>query len=139
MLGIGTQVQSPKRAAAPVKQAEEIQPVKGESAIFVQKTLRSGAKIQNSGSVVVLGDVNPGAEIIAGGNVIIWGRMRGTAQAGSEGNEQAVVCALEMNPMNLRIAGSTLDWKSAKSKPGPAVASLVSGVVTIQPWKHPTI
>jgi septum site-determining protein MinC len=139
MLGIGTQVQAPKRAATQARQVEEPQPVQGEIAVFVQKTLRSGAKIQNSGTVVVLGDVNPGAEIIAGGNVIIWGRMRGTAQAGSEGDEKATVCALELTPMNLRIAGATLDWKSAKPKPGPSVASLVSGVVTIQPWKHPTI
>jgi septum site-determining protein MinC len=139
MLGIGTQVQSPKRAVPQARQAEEIHPIQGESAIFVQKTLRSGAKIQNSGTVVVLGDVNPGAEIIAGGNVIVWGRMRGTAQAGSEGDEKAVVCALELTPMNVRIAGATLDWKSAKPKPGPSVASLTSGVVTIQPWKHPTI
>jgi septum site-determining protein MinC len=139
MLGIGTQIQAPKRAAPQARQVEEPQPVQGENAVFVQKTMRSGAKIQNSGTVVVLGDVNPGAEIIAGGNVIVWGRMRGTAQAGSEGDEKAIVCALELTPMNLRIAGATLDWKSAKPKPGPSVASLISGVVTIQPWKHPTI
>ena len=139
MLGIATQIQAPKRAAPPAKTVEEPTPVQGETAIFIQKTLRSGAKIQNNGSVIVLGDVNPGAEIIAEGNIIIWGRMRGTAQAGSNGDEKAVVCALDMAPMNLRIAGASLDWKSAKTKPGPAVASLVSGVVTIQPWKHPTI
>jgi septum site-determining protein MinC len=138
VLGIATQIQVSKRTAAQSKPVEEPQPVQGETAIFVQKTLRSGARIQNSGSVVVLGDVNPGAEIIAGGNVIIWGKMRGTAQAGNEGDEKAVVCALDLAPMNLRIAGVTLDWKSAKSKSGPAVASLVSGVVNIQPWKHPT-
>jgi septum site-determining protein MinC len=138
VLGIATQIQASKRTAVLSKPVEDTTPIQGESAVFVQKTLRSGASIKNSGSVVVLGDVNPGAEIIAGGNVIIWGRMRGTAQAGSEGDEKAVVCALDLAPMNLRIAGITLDWKSAKSKSGPAVASLVSGVVTIQPWKHPT-
>lgn len=139
MLGIATQIQAPRKAAAQAKPVEEPLPVHGETAVFVQKTLRSGARVQHSGSVIILGDVNPGAEIIAGGNVIIWGRMRGTAQAGSDGNENAVICALELTPMNLRIAEVTLDWKSAKSKPVPSVASLVSGVVTIQPWKHPTI
>jgi len=138
MLGIATTIQSTKRVTPTAKPVEEPVPVIGEMAVFVQKTMRSGARVQNTGTVVVLGDVNPGAEIIAGGNIIIWGRMRGTAQAGCDGNEKAIVCALEMAPMGIRIAGSSLEVKPTKGKPVPEVASLVSGVVIIQPWKHPT-
>ncbi len=139
MLGIATKIQSPRRTSvADVRPMEEPVPLTGETAVFVQKTLRSGMKIENQGSVVILGDVNPGAEIMAGGNVIIWGRMKGTAQAGINGNDKAIICALEMSPMSLRIAGATLEGKPRKSKSGPEYASLVSGMVIIQPWKHTT-
>jgi septum site-determining protein MinC len=138
MLGIATQIQPPKKAAIAAQPVEALTPIKGEIAVFLQKTMRSGTKIQNAGTVVVLGDVNPGAEIIAGGNVIIWGRMRGTAQAGCDGDVKAIVCALEMAPLSIRIAGTNLELKPRKSKPGPEFASLISGMVIIQPWKHPT-
>lgn len=138
MLGIPTQIQSSKKALSATRKVEETPNLTGEPAVFLQKTLRSGTKVETPGSVIVLGDVNPGAEIIAGGNIIIWGRMRGTAQAGSGGDETAIVCALELNPMNIRIAGSSLEGKPRKGKPGPEFASIASGTVIIQPWKHST-
>ncbi len=137
MLGISTQIQAPRKPIFPALPEEE--PIGSpDNAVFVQRTLRSGTKIENASTVVVLGDVNPGAEIIAGGNVIIWGRMRGSVHAGSEGNEAAVVCALELTPMSLRIAGTAYDNKPRKGKSGPEYASLESGTISIQPWKHPT-
>jgi septum site-determining protein MinC len=75
-----------------------------ETALFLNRTLRSGTRIVFAGHVVVLGDVNPGAEIVAEGNVIIWGRLRGMVHAGSMGNREAVICALDFSPMQLRIA-----------------------------------
>jgi septum site-determining protein MinC len=138
MLGIATQIQSTKKAIPAVRKVEEPTNLSGEPAVFLHKTLRSGTRVEAPGSVIVLGDVNPGAEIVAGGNVIIWGRMRGTAQAGNGGAETAIVCALEMNPMNIRIAGVSLEGKPRKGKPGPEFASIGSGTVIIQPWKHST-
>jgi septum site-determining protein MinC len=138
MLGISTQIQTAKKAAPASRPVEEPVNIVGEQAVFLHKTLRSGTRVETPGSVIVLGDVNPGAEIIAGGNVLIWGRMRGTAQAGSGGDELAIVCALEMNPMNIRIAGVSLEGKPRKGKPGPEFASIASGTVIIQPWKHST-
>jgi septum site-determining protein MinC len=138
MLGIATQIQPAKKAVVIPTQVKEPTTLIGEEAVFLQKTLRSGSRIESQGSVIILGDVNPGADIIAKGNVIIWGRMRGTAQAGSDGDETAIVCALEMTPMNIRIAGLSFDGKLRKGKPGPEFASIVSGTVIIQPWKHST-
>lgn len=138
MLGIATRIQSTKKPIFPALSDEGPINLSEETALFVQKTLRSGSKIQNTGSVVVLGDVNPGAEIIAGGNVIIWGRLRGTVKAGNEGDESAIVCALEMSPMSIRIAETHLENKPRKAKSGPEFASLEMGTVVIQPWKHPT-
>ena len=61
--------------------------------------------IEYQGNVIVFGDVNPGAEIMAGGSVLIWGRLRGLVHAGADGDEEAIVGALEFSPMQLRIAG----------------------------------
>ena len=49
------------------------------------------------------GDVNAGAEIVAGGDVLVWGKLRGVVHAGAMGDDSAVVCALWMAPIQLRI------------------------------------
>lgn len=77
----------------------------GTWGVLVRRTLRSGRTVHSEGHVVVLGDVNPGAQVIAAGDIIVWGKLRGTAHAGADGDESAIVCALEMSPSQLRIAG----------------------------------
>lgn len=77
----------------------------GTNGVMFRRTLRSGRTIHSDGHVVVFGDVNPGAKIIAAGDIIIWGRLRGTVHAGANGDESAIVCALDMSPNQLRIAG----------------------------------
>ena len=101
-MGLATRISTP----APERTIRPLDTnLAGENAIFVQRTLRSGFKVSHHGHVIVLGDVNPGAEVIAGGSVIVWGRLRGVVHAGADGDENAVVCALEMMPTQLRIAG----------------------------------
>lgn len=77
----------------------------GTQGIMFRRTLRSGRTIHSDGHVVIFGDVNPGAKIIAAGDIIIWGKLRGMVHAGANGDESAIVCALDMNPNQLRIAG----------------------------------
>ena len=76
-----------------------------EPALFLHRTLRSGQVIRHPGHVIVLGDVNPGAEIVAGGNIVVWGHLRGVVHAGAGGDEGVRVCALDLAPTQLRIAG----------------------------------
>lgn len=71
---------------------------------FYRGSLRSGQSISYPGSVVVIGDVNPGAEIIAEGNVIVMGSIKGLAHAGSMGNPECFVAALDMAPTQMRIS-----------------------------------
>lgn len=71
---------------------------------FYRGTVRSGHKIDFDGNVVVVGDVNPGGEIRATGNVVVVGALRGTVHAGADGNKDAVIVALTLNPTQLRIA-----------------------------------
>lgn len=76
----------------------------GQSCLLVERTLRSGQRVQFDGSVVVLGDVNPGADIIATGNVIVMGSLRGMVHAGARGDTDSRVVALRLHPTQLRIA-----------------------------------
>jgi len=109
----------------------------GDPAVLVKRTLRSGFHLEHPGSVVVIGDVNPGAEIIAGGDVIVWGRLRGMVHAGAEGHEGAVVCALDLAPTQLRIAGLIAITPKRRGKPQPEMARIVDEQVVAEAWKAP--
>ena len=74
---------------------------------FYRGTLRSGAKIESDGSVVVIGDVNPSSIIKARGNVIVLGRLNGTVYAGLNGDDKAFVTAIYFNPIQLTIGMKT--------------------------------
>ncbi|MBQ3312040.1 hypothetical protein IJG72_08185 [bacterium] len=74
------------------------------STLYLNQTLRSGQTISYDGNIVVIGDANPGSEIIARGDIAIWGVLGGIAHAGSRGNEKAVIRALKLNAIQLRIA-----------------------------------
>lgn len=98
---------------------EEIKPQ--PQCMFYKGTLRSGQVFEADGSVVILGDVNPGGKVIAKGNVIVLGNLKGNIFAGVDGNENAFVVALEMNPMQIKIGdiiarSSDAGAKIAKSK-----------------------
>ena len=71
---------------------------------FHQGTVRSGEYLESPGDLLILGDVNPGAKVSAEGNIIIWGRLLGIAHAGKNGNSKATISALQLRPVQLRIA-----------------------------------
>lgn len=108
------------------------------SGVMIRKTLRSGRTIHSQGHVVVLGDVNPGAEIIAGGDIVVWGVLRGNVHAGAYGNPEAVVCALDMMPTQLRIAGTLYDpqrpFKRAKNQPETAL--IRNNQIIMESWNR---
>jgi len=82
-----------------------------------------------------LGDVNPGAEIVAEGSVIVWGRVRGMIHAGSKGNRNAVICALDLSPMQLRIAEEMSAMLKPQKNPRPEIASIDDdGVLQSELW-----
>ncbi len=107
----------------------------GEEAILIQRTLRSGFSVQHKGHVIILGDVNPGAEIVASGNIVVWGRLRGLVHAGAEGNEKSIVCALDLSPTQLRIAGRIALSPTHKRVIQPETARLINGAVTSEIWE----
>jgi septum site-determining protein MinC len=130
-LGLATRISKP-RPEPPVKAFETA--LSGEGAVLVRRTLRSGFSLQHKGHVIVIGDANPGSEIIAGGDVVVWGRLLGVVHAGAEGNEGAVVCALDLSPTQLRIAGQIAIPPKRRGKPQPEMARIESGKVIAEPW-----
>lgn len=106
------------------------------NALFIQKTIRSGQRLNAPGHVTVLGDVNPGGEIIATGNIVIWGRVRGIVHAGALGDRDAIICALMLEPAQLRIADLiTRSPEDAPSQtPRPEIARIQDDVIIVEPW-----
>ena len=137
-LGLRLVDQEPKQeVAAPVQARPSVpHPMDGSKGTLVRRLVRSGQVIRHTGHVVVIGDVNPGAEIIAGGDVVIWGKLQGTVHAGAMGNGLAVVCALELNPLQLRIGDliARPDEGERPRKPCPEVAYVRDNMIVVEPW-----
>jgi septum site-determining protein MinC len=107
----------------------------GTHGILIRHTLRSGRTVHSAGHVVVMGDVNPGSEIVAVGDIIVWGKLRGNVHAGADGDESAVVCALDMTPNQLRIAHFIVTSPEDKRrKPRPEMALIRDQQIVVEPW-----
>ena len=72
--------------------------------LYLTQTLRSGQTVSFEGNIFIIGDVHPGSEVNATGDVTVWGILGGIVHAGSDGNTDAKVRALKLNPIQLRIA-----------------------------------
>jgi septum site-determining protein MinC len=104
--------------------------------MVVRRTLRSGQSLRHPGHVVVIGDVNSGAEVVAGGDIVVWGRVRGVVHAGALGDENAIICALDLAPTQLRIASHIArSPEDKRRKPVPEVASVHDGHIVAESWK----
>lgn len=102
--------------------------------LFHIGTLRSGEVLEAIKNVLILGDVNPGAKVIAGGDVMIWGRLLGIAHAGKNGNIEAKITALQLRPVQLRIASKVA--RGPKEKPDEGLAeqaSIEEDLIVIKP------
>lgn len=92
---------------------------------FYKGNLRSGQVLETETSIIIIGDVNQGATVTSKGNIIVLGSLLGNVYAGAGGNQDAFVLALELDPVQIRIAdtiarapdkvGKAL-WKREKEK-----------------------
>lgn len=73
------------------------------AALYLRRSLRSGQNEVFESDVMLVGDINQGAEVIAGGDVIVFGTLRGMVHAGYPDNREAIVIALNLMPLQLRI------------------------------------
>ena len=81
-----------------------IQEVSVSETKFHRGSLRSGQKIEEDGSIVIIGDVNSGAEVVAADNIVVLGTLRGLAHAGAKGNTKAIIAAGKLDTVQIRIA-----------------------------------
>ncbi len=131
-LGLETSLRStvPRAPAA----SEQI-PREEMAGLVVRRTLRSGQALHYAGHITLIGDVNPGAEVVAGGDIVVWGKLRGTAHAGAMGDDEAVVCALQLAPSQIRI-GSHIARPPDRGRPPkvPEIASVQRGHIVVERW-----
>ena len=103
-------------------------------ALMHQGTLRAGDHLHSDRDILLHGDVNPGARISAVGDVLVWGRLRGVAHAGCEGATDARVVALQLRPLQLRIADAVARGPDDLPQQGLAEQALLrDGIITIEP------
>jgi septum site-determining protein MinC len=128
----GARKGSPSISPSPVPEDTPSEEMFG---IVEKGTLRSGQTIRHAGHITLIGDVNPGAELVAGGDVIVWGKLRGTVHAGAMGDENAIVCALELAPNQIRI-GSRIARppERGRSPRVPEVARVYQGQIVVERW-----
>ena len=82
--------------------------------------------------------MNPGATIVSKGNVVVLGSLKGTIHAGAVGNEDAFVAALNMAPVQIRIADviarsgdGPIQMKGSAT--GPMIAYAEEGNIYMEP------
>lgn len=104
--------------------------------LYLKQTLRSGQTVSHKGDLLIVGDVNPGAEIMAEGDITVWGSLRGIAHAGIGGNTNAEIRALNLQPIQIRIAHAIARAPDRKrinyaSGTGPETARISDGKIRI--------
>lgn len=115
---------------------EKVEELSSHTGQFYKGTLRSGQVLEAESGIIILGDVNPGARVIARGSIIVLGALKGHVTAGSGGNEDSFVVALEMQPMQIRIGdviARSDDNNTKKSKTlEPKIAFVEDGNIYIE-------
>lgn len=65
--------------------------------------IREGEMIQSDGNLVIVGDIYTGGVAVARGNIIVMGTINGMVWAGNDGDTNAYIAAINMNPTHVRI------------------------------------
>ncbi|MGN0371295.1 MAG: septum site-determining protein MinC [Enterocloster sp.] len=116
---------------------EKLMELNSRTGQFYRGNLRRGDTLESEASIVIIGDVEHGSRVTAKGNVIVLGELRGTVTAGVAGNLDAVVVALEMAPLQIRIGEHTsrFNEKNKRLGRGPMIACVEGGDIQFSPIK----
>jgi septum site-determining protein MinC len=103
--------------------------------ILHKGTVRSGDRISSNGNLSIIGDVNPGAIVSAKKNIFVWGKLLGIAFAGKDGDNNASIASLYLNPLQLRIADIIAIGPKEKPKNNyPEIAVIEKKTINIKPY-----
>lgn len=131
--------QQDQRVPPPPPVAAWQPPSEAHTSLHVERrTIRSGERVFCDGHMVILGDVNPGAEVIAGYNILVWGSLKGAAYAGVPDHEDAVIAALHLAPIQLRIAGYIARAPETRpvSTSVPELARIDHRAIVVEAWER---
>lgn len=116
---------------------ERLLEINSNSGQFYKGNLRSGQVLEAETSIIVIGDVKPGAKVVSKGNIIVLGSLKGNAFAGASGNENTFVLALDMSPVQIRIADTIArapDEQKKSQQKETKVAYIEDGNIYIEPF-----
>lgn len=114
---------------------ERLMELQSNTGQFYKGNLRSGQVLEVESSIIVIGDINNGAKVVSKGNIVILGSLKGNAFAGASGNSKAFVVALDMEPVQIRIADTIArapDKKSKEVKKEAKIAFVDEGNIYIE-------
>lgn len=131
--GLATHIKNGKTNLVAEMLASNIQ---GEPSLFFDHSIEAGERIDVKGTVIVMGDVHAEAVINTSCSVFVWGRLNGDVYAGVDGDENAVVCALELYPGQLQIASIDAKLPKRKRRLRAVMARIENGKVITATW-HP--
>lgn len=116
---------------------EKLMELSATTGQFFRGNLREGESLESEASIVIIGDVGRGAKVTAKGNVVVLGELNGTVTAGVAGNRDAVIVAIDMAPMQLRIAeySGKFQDKGKKLGRGPMMACVEQDTISIKSIK----
>lgn len=107
----------------------------GDDGQFFKGSLKNKEVLETENSIIVLGDVYPGSAVISSKNIIILGGLYGEAYAGGNGQPDAFVAALEMEPERIKIGDFKYKMTAKQSKWGirpkvqPKIAYVKNGKI----------
>ena len=102
--------------------------------ILYEGTVRSGDRLSSNGNLCIIGDVNPGAIVSAKKNIYVWGKLLGIAFAGKDGDSNASISSLYLEPLQLRISDVIAIGPNDKPKNYyPEIAVIDKKTINIKP------
>ena len=116
---------------------DKLMELNSQTGQFYRGTLKRGDCLESEASIVIIGNVDHGARVTAKGNVIVLGELKGTVTAGVSGNPQAVVLALDMAPLQIRIGNlsSRFNERNKRLGRGPMIALVEDGAIVMRSLK----
>ncbi len=111
----------------------------GDEGQFYKGTLKNREVLETENSIVIMGDVYPGSAVISAKNIIILGGLYGEAYAGGNGQGDAYVVALEMEPERLKIGDFKYKNNTKQSRWGirpkvqPKIAHVKNSKIVFDP------
>ena len=116
---------------------DKLMELNSQTGQFYRGTLKRGDCLESEASIVIIGNVDHGARVTAKGNVIVLGELKGTVTAGVSGNPQAVVMALDMAPLQIRIGdmSSRFNERNKRLGRGPMIALVEDGAIVMRSLK----